>query len=85
MTERLTFTSMRLNLSESRLGETAKVAEGVYVIKTMVGIGEGGGHLTHDGLRQRFLLNLQDGREGEILQVQGTLSASPVLSAASVL
>ena len=61
------------------------MAEGVYVIKTMVGIGEGGGHLTHDGLRQRFLLNLQDGREGEILQVQGTLSASPVLSAASVL
>merc|ERR1712066_735076 len=54
--------------SESRMGKTVKVAEGVFVMKTLVGIGEGEGHLTHDGLRQRFLLNLQDGREGEILQ-----------------
>ena len=60
---------MRLNLSQARLGKTTRVAEGVFVIKTMVGIGDGGGHLTHDGLRQRFLLNLQDGREEEILQV----------------
>ena len=61
--------TMRLNLSQARLGKTTRVAEGVFVIKTMVGIGDGGGHLTHDGLRQRFLLNLQDGREEEILQV----------------
>ena len=40
---------MRLNLSESRLGKTTKVTEGVYVMKTLVGIGEGEGHLTHDG------------------------------------
>ena len=61
--------TMRLNISQAKLGKTTRVAEGVFVIKTMVGIGDGGGHLTHDGLRQRFLLNLQDGREEEILQV----------------
>ena len=61
--------TMRLNITQARLGKTTRVTEGVFVIKTMVGIGDGGGHLTHDGLRQRFLLNLQDGREEEILQV----------------
>ena len=61
--------TMRLNITQAKLGKTTRVAEGVFVIKTMVGIGDGGGHLTHDGLRQRFLLNLQDGREEEILQV----------------
>ena len=66
---------MRLNITQAKLGKTTRVAEGVFVIKTMVGIGDGGGHLTHDGLRQRFLLNLQDGREEEILQVFSILSS----------
>ena len=37
-----------------------QIGEGIHVIKTLVAVGHGGcGHLTHSGLRARFLLNLE--------------------------
>ena len=60
---------MRLNLNSSRLGEAVQIGDNIYIVKTLVAIGGGDGHLTHKGLRQRFLHNLQDGREEKILQV----------------
>ena len=61
--------NMRLNLNSSRLGEAVQIGDNIYIVKTLVAIGGGDGHLTHKGLRQRFLHNLQDGREEQILQV----------------
>ena len=52
---------MRLNLSSSTLGNVVEVGSGIYVIKTLVAIGGGSGKLSHKGLRQRFLSNL-DGK-----------------------
>jgi len=60
---------MRLNLASSTLGNIIEVGPGIYVIKTLVAIGGGSGKLSHKGLRQRFLSNLDGGNEEEIMQV----------------
>ena len=49
-------------------GEAEKIGDSLYVIKTVVSIGEGPGHLTHSGLRDRFLQNLENGRQEKFLQ-----------------
>ena len=63
--------SMRLSLSPSCLGSAIKIGDGIHVIKTLVGVGGGKGNLTHSGLRQRFLFNLKNDREHQILQEDG--------------
>merc|ERR1712112_701129 len=61
------------------LGQVTQVAEDIFVIKTLVGIGGGEGHLTHEGLRQRFLFNLKDGKENQILQ-EDSLSTTEMIN-----
>jgi len=70
---------MKLNLSPTMLGQVTQVAEDIFVIKTLVGIGGGEGHLTHEGLRQRFLFNLKDGKENQILQ-EDSLSTTEMIN-----
>jgi len=60
---------MRINLSKTKLGSLVEVGPGIYIIKTLVGIGGGTGKLSHKGLRQRFLNNLKDGNEEDIIQL----------------
>lgn len=58
---------MRLHVDTAQLGKLVKVGQNIYVIKTLVGIGGGGGKLTHTGLRQR-LLTLAAESQDDILQ-----------------
>ena len=39
---------MKLDLSSTMLGQITEVVEDIFVIKTLVGIGGGDGHLTHE-------------------------------------
>jgi len=56
-------------LSPSTLGDLIEVGPGIYIIKTLVGIGGGSGRLSHKILRQRFLNNLEGGNEQQICQL----------------